>query len=261
MKVIESYGDDSIAVTMFGQKIFINAEGGQPTDWLVRSLKSASSIIDLAVKEPPIEWIDRFYFCLTKKNDLFVQPALVGHVVLTIEVPSFIVGWEAACALDARLATVSSRYAFIVGTNEQRLFRTLTSEEQDFLLPRIPGNCGAALTREKALTGAIKKWKPERGEERSPEAIYCVSGFHFKRRNRKNNVSIPFLCAIFFIIFLLCQFCSTFLINRRHAHCSSLFKPVWRASESDLYLLRHIHQRQLEMIRMISLRQHLLRFR
>ena len=192
---IESCGDDSVAVTMFGEKIFIYAERGQPTDWLLRSLKSASSFVDMAVKGPPIEWRDRMYFCLTKKDSLFVQPALVGHVVLTIEGPSFVVGWEAACTSDSqRLATVSSRYAFGVGTNEQRLFRTLASEEQDVLLPQIPGDCGAALRREKAVTGAIKKWEPKRGKKKPWSHLPRVQMSLQKKEQKKQCEYCVFMC-------------------------------------------------------------------
>ena len=107
------------------------------------------------------------YLCLMRKNSLFVQPALVGHAVLTIEGPSFIVGWEAACASDSqRLVTVSSRYAFDVGIKEQRLFSTLSSEEQNFLLTQIHGDCGTELRPEKKLTGLIKKWQPRRGKKK-----------------------------------------------------------------------------------------------
>ena len=226
---IESCGDESVSVTMFGKKNCIYAERGQPTDWPVKSLKSISRFVHMAVKGPPIEWGDWMYFCLTRKDSLFVQPALVGHVVLTIEGPSFVVGWEAACASDSqRLATASSRYAFGVGTKEQRLFRFLASEEQDVLLPQIPGDCGAELGREKAVTGAKKKWNPKRGQNPSS----ACSDVPSKEIGRK-NVSIAILCAIFVIIFL--QFVSLVLVfspsvsKRKHAHCNSPFQPIWRA--------------------------------
>ena len=203
---IESCGDESVSVTMFGKKNFIYAERGQPTDRPVKSLKSTSRFVHMAVKGPPIEWGDWMYFCLTRKDSLLVQPALVGHVVLTIEGPSFVVGWEAACASDSqRLATASSRYAFGVGTKVQRLFRTLASEEQDVLLPQIPGDCGAVLGREKAVTGAKKMEAQAR-----TKPIFCVSRCPFKRNKKKKCQYCGFMCNFCHKFSSICVTCVGF---------------------------------------------------
>ena len=143
---IEVCADHSISITSFGRKAFIYAHGVNASKWLIRTVKSVDSFMDLVQKGAPANLQSMFSFHLTEPGDLIVQPSMFGHAVLTFTGPAFVVGWEA----NSRMTKVEASCAGLnvssgVGVEEQRIVRNLSPVRQKAVLVEIPNDAGEAL--------------------------------------------------------------------------------------------------------------------
>ena len=67
---IEVKGDDSIAATPFGTKLFIYAAGITTSRWLLRTVINVPSFMALAMDGPPKEWKSKLFCCIPKSTSV-----------------------------------------------------------------------------------------------------------------------------------------------------------------------------------------------
>ena len=138
---IEIRGDDSIAAMPLGKKVFIYAAGITASRWLLKSIVVIPSFIALACNGPPKEWKEKLFFCMPKATSAIAQPSFWAHSVMTIQGPAQVISWEAGVRnKHNRLKTVQYSFARGIGMEAQNAIRQMTSDEQDKILPSLPGD-------------------------------------------------------------------------------------------------------------------------
>ena len=163
---IEVNGEDSIAVIPFGTKLFIYAAGITASRWLLKAVINVPSFMALAMNGPPEEWKRKLFFCIPKSTSVIAQPSFWAHAVLTVQGPSFILGWEAGSLNEeGRLRTVQFSFARGLGMEAQNAIRNMTEAEQMELVPGLPGDVGECL-RAQAVAGSLVN-KPAKRSRKS----------------------------------------------------------------------------------------------
>ena len=152
---IEVNGDDSITAVPFGKKIFIYAAGITASRWLLKTVIDIPSFMALAREGPPPKWKEKLFVCIPGGNSLIAQPSFWAHAVLTVEGPALVVGWEAGIQNNGqRLETVQYSFARGMGMEAQNAIRQMTHQEQEKILPTLPGDAGECM-RAQAEAGPL----------------------------------------------------------------------------------------------------------
>ena len=130
----------------FGKKVFSYAAGITASRWLLKSVVDIPSFIALACNGPPKEWKEELFFCMSKAKSAIAQPPFWAHSVLTIQGPALVIGWEAGVRNKHNwLKTVQYSFARGIAMEAQNAIRQKTSDEQDKILPSLPGDAEAGL--------------------------------------------------------------------------------------------------------------------
>ena len=192
---VEICGDDSIACTLLGFKVFIYATSIRATKWLVNQTKDADAFRRFAERGPPAGDAESYRVCIPKKGSLVFQPSLFGHTVLTTKGPSLVAGWEAG--VEGNQSTwdaCSSSFGFGLGQSVQSYIRSLPPLEQQPVLPVVPGDVGELMRREaEANGGAVTKKKtvtPKGSKKRGAHLPNCKKSRERKQEAEKGKKCI-----------------------------------------------------------------------
>ena len=221
---IEVCADHSISITSFGRKAFIYAHGVNASKWLVRTVKSVDSFMDLVRKGAPANLQSMLSFHLTEPGDLIVQPSMFGHAVLTFTGPAFVVGWEANSKITkVEASSASLSISSGVGVEEQRIVRNFSPVRQKAILHEIPNDAGEALRRE-AETGPLVASTSKFG--RKPKKTRNLWGHKIaqkkKEQEKEGKYSLSFAVSYhldnvsIFLIFGVFQICPFYFVYFPH---------------------------------------------
>ena len=154
---IEVNGDDSISAVPIGKKVFIYAAGITASRWLLKTIVDIPSFMALAKQGPPQKWRGKLFVCIPGANSVIAQPSFWAHAVLTVKGPALVMGWEAGIQENSqRLETVLCQYSFArgMGIGAQNAIRQMATDEQDKILPLLPGDAGECM-RTQAEAGLL----------------------------------------------------------------------------------------------------------
>lgn len=139
---IEIAGDDSISLTLFGQKLFIIGKRGRASRHLFRNVRSLSEFLHLIETGPPRGLVNSLFLHRTDPNSLLVQPSLCVHTVCTLVAggSALVTGFEASRPGDPqRYADVQNYYSIGFAKDYPDAIKRFSKEDQ-LIIARALGN-------------------------------------------------------------------------------------------------------------------------